>query len=205
MTPGPYANFLVVSAGASAVLIGLLFVSVSVAPERVFGRRAEAGQHARALSSFTAFANVFFISIAGLIPNQPIGPVVVILGVLAASQTLSLLLLVKAWRRESTIIRGLTLVAVSGAVYGYEIVTGVRLSATPTNAGALTTLLQLLLGCYAIGLARAWELLGASHRSGVAANALGSLWALLGVLDSGEHEEPDAGPPPEAPPSNRAE
>ena len=78
--PAPYANFLVASAQASAALIGLLFVSASIAPERVFGLQAEAGRLATALSSFTALANVFSISFSSLIPNQPIGAAVVILG-----------------------------------------------------------------------------------------------------------------------------
>lgn len=179
MIPAPYASFLVASTQASAALIGLLFVSASIAPERVFGPQAEAGRLARALSSFTALANVFFISFSSLIPNQPIGPAVVILGALAGSQTLTLLLLLPRWRRERTIIRGLSLFAVSGAIYGYEIAIGLRLWFTPTNTGALTTLLQLLLGGYGIGLVRAWELLGAPHRRGITANVLGHLWAWL--------------------------
>jgi len=179
MIPASYANFLAASTQASAALIGLLFVSASIAPERVFGPQAEAGRLARALSSFTALVNVFFISLSSLIPNQPIGPVVVVLGAVAGSQTLSLLLLLPGWRRERTIIRGLSLFAISGAVYGYEIAIGLRLWFTPTNTGALTTLLQLLLGGYGIGLVRAWELLGAPHRRGITANVLSRLWAWL--------------------------
>jgi hypothetical protein len=55
----------------------------------------------------------------------------------------------------------------------------VRLWSAPTNTGALTTLLQLLLGGYGIRLVRAWELLGASHRRGIPANVLGRLRAWM--------------------------
>ena len=48
MIPAAYSNFLIASTQASAALIGLLFVSVSIAPERVFGRQAEANHQALA-------------------------------------------------------------------------------------------------------------------------------------------------------------
>ncbi len=92
MIPAPYENFLVASTQASAALIGLLFVSVSIAPERVFGGQAEAEKQAR--SAFTALANVFFISFTSLIPHLSIGIVVVVIGAVALNQTLSLLFLV---------------------------------------------------------------------------------------------------------------
>ncbi len=41
--PADYQNFLVASTQASAALIGLLFVAVSVSRERIFGGEAEPG------------------------------------------------------------------------------------------------------------------------------------------------------------------
>src|SRR5438270_5032529 len=157
MIPATYANFLV----ASTALLGLLFVSVSIAPVRVFGSRAEPGRQAQARSAFTALANVFFISFTSLVPNQPLGLVVLIIAFVALSQTLSLLLLLPRLWRNRTGIWATTLLLASGAIYGYEIAMGLRLLARPADTGALTALLLLLLGAYAVGLARAWELLGA--------------------------------------------
>jgi hypothetical protein len=107
-----------------------------------------------------------------------------ILAVQAGSQTLSLLLLVRGWRQEGTVLRGLALFAVSGAVYGYEIAIGLRLWSSSTDTHALTSLLQILLGGYGIGLVRAWELLGASSGKGLVANALGWLRVRLGTTDA---------------------
>jgi len=173
--PAAYSNFMVASTQASAALIGLLFVSVSIAPERVFGGRAEGGRQALALSAFTALANVFFISFSGLIPNLPFGIFVMVAGGLAASQTLALLTLLPSWRRERTLLSSLFLFAVSAAIYGNEIAIGVRLTFASNDTGALTGLLQLLLGGYSIGLARAWELLGAPHGRG----PISALWEWL--------------------------
>jgi hypothetical protein len=173
--PAAYSNFLVASTQASAALIGLLFVSVSISPERVFGREAEAGRQALALSAFTALANVFFISFGGLIPNLSFGVLVVIAAMIAASQTLALLASLATWRREGILIRSLVLFGASAAIYGFEIVIGVKLISRPTDTSSLTVLLELLLGGYSIGLARAWQLLGARQGRGI----ISGIWARL--------------------------
>jgi hypothetical protein len=49
---------------------------------------------------------------------------------------------------------------ISGALYGYEAAIGVGLLLHPGDAGLTLSLAELLLGVYAVGLARAWELLG---------------------------------------------
>jgi hypothetical protein len=186
MIPAAYSNFLVASTQASAALIGLLFVSVSIQPERVFGRQAEAERQALALSAFTALANVFFVSFSGLIPNLSFGVFVVIAGAVAMSQTLALLGLLPKWRRERTLVQGLVLLAISAAIYGYEIGIGVRLIFTSADNGALTVLLELLLGGYSIGLARAWQLLGAPQGRGT----ISGLWGRL----TSRPRAPDADP-----------
>lgn len=187
--PPDYSNFLVASTQASAALIGLLFVSVSIAPERVFGAQAEARRQGLAVSAFVALANVFFISFSGLIPNLYFGALVIIAGALSASQLLALLVLWHDWRRERILIRSLSLFALSAGIYGYEIAMGVRLLSHTADTGALTTLFGLLLGAYAIGLSRAWELLGAPHgRSRAVANLLGAIRRRLGGPEVAAHE-----------------
>ena len=166
MVPAPYTSFLVASTQASAALIGLLFVAVSIAPERVFGAGAESTRKAMALSSFTAMANIFFVSFGSLIPDLTFGIMVVVAGAVAMSQTVSLLSLLGSWRQESNLVRGVALFAVSLGVYGYEIVIGLQLLYGTSNNALFTALEALMLGIFSIGLARAWELLGAPHSRG---------------------------------------
>ncbi len=166
MIPAEYSSFLVASTQASAALIGLLFVAVSIAPNRVFGAGADAKRTAMALSSFTAMANIFFVSFGSLIPHLTFGIMVVVVGAGAASQTLSLLSLIGSWRREGSLVRGIVLLAVSLGIYLFEIVIGLQLLySTPDNA-LYTELETLMLGIFSIALARAWELLGAPHKRG---------------------------------------
>ena len=65
---------------------------------------------------------------------------------------------------------------------------------SPANPGAISGLLDLLLGAYAIGLGRAWELMGAP-RSGV---IFGLIDLLIGRLDRTRKQKPAAKEPPSA-------
>ncbi len=174
MVPVDFQPFFSASVAASAALIGLLFVSVSVAPERVFGHEAEAVRQAQALSAFSALANVFFISLSSLIPQVRIGLSVTIIAIPAIVQTLALLLLLPQWRTARIVWRGMFLFLASAVIYGYELAIGIQLWRQPSNTGLLVSLVFLILGAYAIGLGRAWELLGAP-RSGF----FSYVWALL--------------------------
>ncbi|TMF37881.1 MAG: hypothetical protein E6I30_03370 [Chloroflexi bacterium] len=69
MVPAEFESFFVTSATVSSALIGLLFVSISINPQRIFGPNAESARQAQALSAFSALANIFFISLAALIPG----------------------------------------------------------------------------------------------------------------------------------------
>ena len=179
MVTAEFQPFFSASVAASAGLIGLLFVSVSIAPERVFGPAAEAGRQAQALSAFSALANIFFISLASLIPRAPFGVVVTVIATPAILQTASLLRLLPHWRTANIMWRGLFLFLASAAVYVYELTLGIQMwSAQGASPGELTGLLYLLMGAYAIGLGRAWELLGAP-RLGVIASVTDWLGARM--------------------------
>lgn len=175
MVSAEFQTFLVASVAASSALIGLLFVSVSVSPERIFGTKAEAARQARAVSAFTALANVFFFSLTSLIPGINAGLVAMITGFVAAVQTLALLRLVGEWRTEGVLLRSLILFVGSAAIYLGELYVGLGLWVKPSATGALTGLFELTLGAYAIGLGRAWELLGAPR--------MGFLSVMVGRLD----------------------
>lgn len=169
-----FQPFFSASVAASAALIGLLFVSVSIAPERVFGQQSDAVRQAQALSAFTALTNIFFISLMSLIPGVLFGLVVWIVSLPAAVQTLALLGLARKWRQGGIVFRGFFLFLASVIIYSYEFALGMQMWRDPTNKGALINLLLILLGAYAVGLGRAWELLGAP-RTGI----ITGLWALI--------------------------
>lgn len=162
VVPTEFQPFFSASVAASAALIGLLFVSVSIAPERIFGAKSDPRKQAQALSAFSALANVFFISMTSLIPHILLGLVVTAVAAASSLQLISLLIRVRNWRGDLiTAARGLILFVVSASIYGTELYLGILLWNQPTSTPVLIGLLEVLLGAYAIGLGRAWQLLGA--------------------------------------------
>ncbi len=169
MVPQQFANFFATSAGASAALIGLLFVAVSRAEGGgVFGSEARADRHAAATGAFAALANAFFVSLGVLVPGVNPGGFVLVVGALALLNTLGLGR--ELWRRRLEgryAGRGALLVVGGLVLYGIEIWCGLTLLRdAPAEADGpyYTVLALLLVGVYVVGLGRAWELLGAPQK-----------------------------------------
>ncbi|HET9014943.1 MAG TPA: hypothetical protein VFN57_05065 [Thermomicrobiaceae bacterium] len=162
MVPSSLHDFFMASAGASAALIGLLFVAVSIAPERVFGSAATGDRTYRASSAFFVLANGLFISLGGLMPRLNLGIVALVAGLIGAVNTVLLVVdLQQQGRRE--LRQGLLLAAGSLAIYVGEAWSGVALLRQPGLVPVVDQISYLVLGSYVIGLARAWELVGGRY------------------------------------------
>lgn len=166
MVSPDFFNFFIASASAGAALVGLLFVAVSIAPEAIVTRKAPMERQAVAGSAFTALINAFFLSLVALVPHFNFGSIVVPFSCLCLVTTLiqarHLLLHPKNWQ---SLLRRLFLVLLSVGLYSLELVNGVQLlSALSTAQPAIIfELVWCIIGAFAIGLTRAWELLGAQR------------------------------------------
>jgi hypothetical protein len=69
MVPAAFHDYFVASTGAGAALVGLLFVAVSIAPERTVMSGAPVERQAVATSAYTALLNAFFLSLVALLPQ----------------------------------------------------------------------------------------------------------------------------------------
>jgi hypothetical protein len=171
-------------ASAGAALLGLLFVAVSVTPQRTFGRAAYVEREAVASSAFTALANAFFVSAAALLPGASIGPAALALSAaglfstvyLAARAVPAVLRRTRGIRRGRRLVSLLVTLLGSVAVYASELLTALALTSDPTDSGLVSGLAGLVLAVYGLALVRAWELLGAP-RFGIGGwlNPLGDL------------------------------
>lgn len=181
MVPDIFANYFLASAGAGAALIGLLFVAISLRPEKTLGDEAHPLRSGVATGAFIALTNAFFVSMSALIPLANVGDFVVVIGVVDVILTLLL-----ARKVVFGILRprGVTLPAlattrilatmvISASLYAYEAFIGLGMAQHAGNPGYAFALSEILLGVYAIGLLRAWELLGGS--GGFAARLLNPL------------------------------
>ena len=69
MVPAEFTGYFTAAAAAAAVLIGLLFIAVSLRSETVLGDGAPAAGRAQADSASISLSNCFFVSLVALIPQ----------------------------------------------------------------------------------------------------------------------------------------
>jgi hypothetical protein len=162
MASGDYSTFYSASAGAGGALIGLLFVSVSISPERTVQRGAPWERRAAAESAFVALINAFFISLGALLPDTNLGGFVVIASGVALFTCLGLATdLLRERRGWRAAARSAVLIIAALGIYGFELANGLRLLWNRGDPHALNAVALIVLCVYALGLLRAWELLGA--------------------------------------------
>lgn len=160
-----FTSFFVASAGAGAALVGLLFVAVSVNPGRNAGPAAPPERQAVAASAYTALINAFFLSMAALIAGDSLSGAAILLGALSIIGSLRLIGdLFEARLSRESYARRVGFIALCLLVYGLQVFYGLQHLRYPRDVGWAYSIVYLLLAIYAMGLTRAWQLLGARRR-----------------------------------------
>jgi hypothetical protein len=153
-----YTQFFSGTATVAGALVGLLFVALSVAPERLRGAHASIEHQAIASTAFTALVDALFVSLIGLQPGGGLNYGAVILGTLGLTSSCGLA--VRLWRSrtgEDLSRRWPYLLGFIILVYAVQVTTGFVLQTASSQADSSVTFLYILFG---IGIARSWELLG---------------------------------------------
>ncbi len=185
-----YYPFFGGAATVAGALIGLLFVALSLSPERL--RDAASVEHqAIAATAFTALVDALFISLIGLQPGSGLQQGAVIFGALGLSSTVGLTL--RLWRNRHLAHlsnRWPFFLVLIMAVYAAQLVTGL-LPETPAGAADRTaTFVYVMFG---VGIARAWQLLGL--KAGGLLDELG-VTITPSVHIGSPHSPRDPAPPP---------
>jgi hypothetical protein len=161
MTTASAHEFFAACASVAGALIGLLFVAISVAPERILGPEASDVHGVRAAATLTAFTNALIVVLFGLIPGFNAGDaavVIAIIGLLFIGG--ALLRLLPGWRAGQVRLLDLTFLAGLLAVFVVQLIAGIGLDRHPADRGDLQTLCVLVIVCFLIGIERAWGLVG---------------------------------------------
>jgi hypothetical protein len=162
VVPSDIHDFFMGTAGVAGALIGLLFVAISVAGDRL-AMAASAGQvhRIRARAALTSFTNALTVSLFALIPGDKIAWTAVsvaVAGMLFVIASLVSLIRVpdKHWStaRDATFVIGLAVLFVVQFANGYD------LAYNPGNSGDVNNIAILVIVSFLIGISRAWELMG---------------------------------------------
>ena len=181
---GSYSNFFLSSTTVAGALTGLLFVALSVAPQRMMGDTASVEQQSIAATAFTALVDSLWISLFALRPGNDIPQASLILGLIGLTSTAALIF--RLWRarsRERLSRRWPVLLCAIVVLYGFQTSTAFTARSPAAAQSAAATLVLVFFG---VGIARSWELLGL--RGG------GLLDLLVSHARPAARQEPVAGP-----------
>ena len=162
MVPETLHDFFVASGSVAGALIGLLFVAISVAAERLAREEAAAQVHRiRAAAALTSFTNALAVSLFALIPQHKLGPAALAMAcvglvfVLAALLSLIRRRQVRSSVHDAVFLVGLVITFVVQLIQAIDLITG-----PDHNTSAVNTIAILVIVCFLVGIARAWELIG---------------------------------------------
>jgi hypothetical protein len=159
MVPASFTDFFVASAGVAGALIGLLFVAISVAPAAA-NPDQRLDLDIRAGVAFSALTDALVVSLFALIPGIDLAWPAIVVAVAGFCSCVALgLILARAHGLGHS--SQLRLLAVQAAVFVYQLVVGVQFLDQPGDQSQVRTLAILTTVFFLIGIARAWQLIGA--------------------------------------------
>lgn len=152
MVPSSYTGFFDAASQAAGALIGLLFVVIALKPGKIVGVRAEPTSRRLAASSFTGLVNACFVSLLALIPGHNIGLGAAIVAAFSLFHTLRLHLSLPGARHIFFFV-------ISLLAYGAELCIAIAFVVHPHDTDLVTDLAFVVIGCFAVALSRAWQLM----------------------------------------------
>ena len=169
MPPGTFSRVVPVSyyaffggcATVAGALIGLLFVAISVSPEKLTGDSAHAEHQVRAAAAFSALVSTLVIALVALLPGANLGEAGIIVSAAGLAATVGLGLLLLREHKEKIRRTDVVMLVILLGLYALQLVGAMQLDASPRDASDVGQMGGLLIGFFVFGIARSWQLVGA--------------------------------------------
>jgi hypothetical protein len=167
---GHYESFFTASAGASAAILGLLVVAVSVVNADDDDPRTRELRTVLAGSAFVVLVDIFFVSIVALTGGSVVlalsSGAMAVIGLLATRRLIPRAKRAGNFDRTSR-NRRLNLIFASVSIGGYSVQLGlaVALLANTQSAALQRALVLVIVVFYGSALGRTWEVTGITRRS----------------------------------------
>ena len=164
MVPVSFHDFFSGCATIAGALIGLLFVAISVSPEKLTGATARTDHQVRAGAAFSALVNTMVIALVALLPGASLGEAGLILAAAGLATTVGLVIVL--YREHGKVKRGdATMFLIMFVLYGLQLANAIKLEAAPHDVGRISDQGVLAIAFFLFGIARAWQLVGAREFS----------------------------------------
>jgi hypothetical protein len=166
---GHYENFFIASAGASAAILGLLVVAVSVVNADDDNPTTRELRTVLTGSAFVALVDIFFVSLVALTGGSGVFGLSSL--VMAAVGLVATRRLIPRARRAGNFSRGfrarrlnIAFASISVASYAVQLVLAVALLANTHSAALQRALVLVIVALYGSALGRAWVVTGITRR-----------------------------------------
>jgi len=164
VVPVSFHDFFSGCATIAGALIGLLFVAISVSPEKLTGATARTDHQVRAGAAFSALVNTMVIALVALLPGASVGEAGLILAAAGLATTVGLVIVL--YREHGKVKRGdATMFLIMFVLYGLQLANAIKLEAAPHDVGRISDQGVLAIAFFLFGIARAWQLVGAREFS----------------------------------------
>ena len=155
-----YQDFFLAVAGASATLIGLLFVAVSVAPEQVVGPKALILHQIRATMALAAFASALVLALIAVLPDSHVGWPATVIGAGGVAYSICAVRQQRHVAHDLTRRRAMLMIVIYLLIMALLCGSGVRSVVDPGDRDAISDVSIAIIALIALGIDRSWELVG---------------------------------------------
>ena len=168
MLPDSLKDFLIACVGASASFIGLLFVALSVVLTRnESSTELEFKDRRLAETSFTALADIFFVSISALISLTNIGLaglIAAFFGLLNVRRLYARLKELAKSEKKPDWRKNLYWILASTGIYLVQGFYAIKIMEDSANISNYYAMMGIFVALFGVALARTWELTGIRSR-----------------------------------------